>query len=420
MRPVDQFLSSVREVFARNRTTDWTEVGLLLLGVVLVATALGVWRTRRRARLETSRQVEAVAARSGLQARDLDYLRRIASDSHLSLLDVMTRLPPFERATAAALASKVPPLRPADGSGYEHVRYLRKALGFSPLPAHHWLVSTRELVAGDRVDISGRPGQVVEVNEASFAVELPGATPFDVGVVGTLAIARPDDSRYIARVRTLGVMEIVPDAEKAAPAPANRGPQAGAVRAVDPDPQRQRRYFFAHDERPDRRQDREYVRVRVSGDITLRSVEGLGQGGAPQDSARLEEATDAGRAAPPLSDQALLGTLIDVSAGGLSLKLARDGNGPLVSLGDWKHVKVLCSFHLRDGQHRFERLEAVVATVEALRPAGQGFHLGLAFTSLGDSERDRLSAAVAAEQRAPAPPDTFARLAAAGQDPEKA
>jgi hypothetical protein len=416
MRPVDQFLSSVREVFARNRTTDWTEVAALLLGVVVVAIALGVWRTRRHARLEASRQVKAVAARSGLQARDLDYLRRIASDSHLSLLEVMTRLPTFERATAAALASKVPPLRPADGSGYEHVRYLRKALGFSPLPAHHWLVSTRELVAGDRVNISGRPGRVVEVNEASFAVELPGATPFDVGVVGTLAIARPDDSRYLARVRTLGVMEIVPDGESGAPGPADRGPQGGPVRAVNPDPERQRRYFFAHDERPDRRQDREYVRVRVSGDITLRIVEGAGQGGAPQDSPTSDQAL-AG------TSPALVGTLIDVSAGGLSLKLVRDGNGPLVSLGDWKHVKVLCAFHLRDGQHRqhrFEGLEAVVATVEALRPAGQGFHLGLAFTSVSDSERDRLSAAVAAEQRAPAPPDTFARLAGAGQDPEKA
>jgi hypothetical protein len=390
MRPVDQFFASVREVFARNRSTDFTQVGAVLLAVILVTVAVGFWVAKRRARLETSRQLAGVANRAGLSAADLAYLRRIAQAANLTLLEVMTRLPSFERATAEALLVKVPPLRPIEGSGYERVRYLRKALGFSPLPAHHWLISTRELIAGDRVTVSGHPGRVSEVNEASFAVDLPAATPValgGLGAVGTLAIARPDDSRYLARVRGLG---------------------------VDPPgvPDGGRRFFFAHDERPQRQQDRAYVRVRVSATVTLRVLGGVDAAGTAEDA---RPGTGPGALGAPGSDapaETLTGTMVDVSAGGLSMKLGpREGEAPLarMDMGDWRHSRVLCSFELRDGQ-RFENLAGVVATVENLRTAGQGIRLRLAFSGLTESQRDRLSAAVAAEQRAPPAPEGLTRI----------
>jgi hypothetical protein len=393
MRPVDQFFTSVREVFARNRSTDFTEVGAVLLAVILVTVSVWFWAAKRRARLETSRQLATLATRAGLSAADLAYLRRIAEAADLTLLEVMTRLPSFERATAEALLVKVPPVRPVEGSGYERVRHLRKVLGFSPLPPHHWLISTRELIAGDRVTVSGHAGRVSEVNEASFAVELPAATPValgGLGTVGTLAIARPDDSRYLARVRAL---------------------------AVDPPatPDGGRRFFFAHDERPQRQQDRAYVRVRVSATVTLRLLGGMDAAGTAEDptygpAPRAPGAGGAGESEAPL--QTLTGTMVDVSAGGLSLKLGpREGEAPLarMDMGDWRHSRVLCSFELRDGQ-RFENLAGVVATVENLRPSGQGIRLRLAFTGLTEAQRDRLSAAVAAEKRAPPAPEGLARI----------
>jgi hypothetical protein len=104
--------------------------------------------------------------------------------------------------------------------------------------------------------------------------------------------------------------------------------------------------------------------------------------------------------------------MVDVSAGGLSMKLGpREGEAPLarMDMGDWRHSRVLCSFELRDGQ-RFENLAGVVATVENLRTAGQGIRLRLAFSGLTESQRDRLSAAVAAEQRAPPAPEGLTRI----------
>jgi hypothetical protein len=388
MRPVDQFFASVREVFARNRNTDFTEVGAVLLAVILVTVAVGFWFAKRRARLETSRQLAAIVTRAGLSAGDLAYLRRIAQATNLAVLEVMTRLPSFERATAEALLVKVPPLRPIEGSGYERVRYLRKALGFSPLPAHHWLISTRELITGDRVTVSGHPGRIAEVNEASFAVELPAATPValgGLGTVGTLAIARPDDSRYLARVRGLG---------------------------VDPPgaPDGGRRFFFAHDERPQRQQDRAYVRVRVSATVTLRVLGGSDAPGTVEDA--LQGTAPGVLGSEAALTETLTGAMVDVSAGGLSLKLGpREGEALLarMDMGDWQHSRLLCSFELRDGQ-RFENLAGVVATVENLSPAGQGIRLRLAFTGLTDAQRDRLSAAVAAEQRAAPAPEGLARI----------
>jgi hypothetical protein len=104
--------------------------------------------------------------------------------------------------------------------------------------------------------------------------------------------------------------------------------------------------------------------------------------------------------------------MVDVSAGGLSLKLGpREGEAPLarMDMGDWQHSRVLCSFELRDGQ-RFENLACVVATVENLRPNGHGIRLRLAFSGLTEAQRDRLSAAVAAEKRGPPAPEGLPRI----------
>ena len=211
MTPVDQFLSSVRESFASNRAADWTRIGLFAVSGLALSIALSVWLGRRRSRRGLAGRIHDVATGAGLTTADLGHLKRMAAAVGLPVLDVMTRLAAFERATAVALVSEAPPLRPAAGSVFERVRRWRKALGFSPLPAHHWLVSTRELVAGDAVALGGLPGHVAEVNEASFAVDLPTAAQLVFGAVATLTIDRANDARYLSRVRLLGT-EAMPGA----------------------------------------------------------------------------------------------------------------------------------------------------------------------------------------------------------------
>src|SRR4051794_24229427 len=66
MTPVDEFLGSVREVFAENRAGDWTRAGLVVAGAVALSINLGWWIGRRKRRLATARRVEALAATAGL------------------------------------------------------------------------------------------------------------------------------------------------------------------------------------------------------------------------------------------------------------------------------------------------------------------------------------------------------------------
>jgi hypothetical protein len=345
MTAFDQFFNSAREAFA-NPHVDWTQIGLVVALAAAVTTLLSRVLGRRRSQLRLAAQIEAVAAASGLQQVDIDYLKEIADAAGLPVLEVMTSLAPFEHATAAALATEKAPLQPAADSAFDRVGRLRKALGFSPLPPHAWLLSTRELVVGDRVTMGRATGQVVEVNEASFAVDLPAESALAPNSAASLAIDRPDDSPYLARVSVRAVV-----------APPETGAGAGTG------PPAVRRTYFAHDEQPERHQNRKYVRARVHDAVMVRVA------GAPV------AAT-------------IAGTLIDASAGGLSLDLAIAPEGPLR-----QGARISCSFTLGAGEV-FEEIDALVVAATA-GPREDLQHLRVAFTSITEPARDRLAAAVA-------------------------
>lgn len=348
MTAVDEFFKSVRDVFAKNRDIDWIHIGLVLGAALVVAITLSVWLGRWRARRRTAARIDARAAATGLTEADCEYLNRIAHAVGLPVLEVMTSLAPFEHATAVALASEAPPLRPVATSAFERVRQLRKALGFSPLSPHLWLLSTRELVEGDPIALGSANGRVVAVNEATFAVDLPESAVPALGASSLLTIDRADDARYFVRVRLLAV--------EAPP---------GAPEAVDAEVA-VRRTFFSHDEQPDRQQHREHVRVRAHGVVTL------------VDSVKGPTAT-------------MTGALVDVSAGGLALDL------PVLPEGAIRRgAQLRCSFKLGE-KDTFEEMEAlVVAAASGPRPGLQ--HLRLSFTALPEAARDRLAAAVARHQ----------------------
>jgi hypothetical protein len=391
MTPVDQFLHSVQESFAANRSTDWTKMGLFTGAAIALSLGTSVWIRRRRSHRELAQRIHSVLAGAGLSSTDLDDLTRIAAAGQLPVLEIMTVLAPFEHATAMMLADEAPTLRPIGGSWFERVRRLRKALGFSPLSAHLWLLSTRELVAGDSVATGGISGHVAEVNEASFAVDWPMTAVLAEGSLSTLTIDRLDDARYVCRVRLLSA-EAVPEITT----------ESGGGRSAG------RRAFFAHDEQPERQQDREHIRLRINAAVRVRIIDrptkeadAAPAPGAP--SSPIVDGAPATTPATPASTPAsmIAGTIADVSAGGLSLNLPVSTAGALA-----RGVHVLCWFTL-DGHATFEALAAVVEAAGAATgpPPGEQ-HLRLSFVALVDAERDRLAAAVAKHQSAPPPAAT--------------
>jgi hypothetical protein len=388
MNAVDEFLYSVRGVFAQNRATDWTELGVLLACAIVVISSLTVWLTRRRSQRALAVKIAGVVQSARLSTRDVAFLTQISRAAGLVVFDVMTRLPAFERATAGALAALSPILRPDEGSAFERVRQLRKILGFSPLPAHHWLGSTRELVNGDPITLAMVTTPVVAVNEASFAVDLPMSVAPVRGAEVAMTLVRQEDSRYLTRVRVLAV-EAIPVLEA----------DAGPTTSVSGGGARGRRVFFAHDEQPERQQHREHVRVRVQGPVVLR-IEGEPQGAsgrAAQRSGTGIEGASATAAVPTAaaSFAELSGTLVDVSAGGLALDLHLPAQEARRAVGG-AGARVRCAFELGTGA-AFEDVAAHVVALET-KPGARVQRMRLSF-HLSDGERDRLAAAVARHQR---------------------
>jgi preprotein translocase subunit YajC len=364
MRPIDQFLSSVQESFAENRSTNWARLGLSILVLVAMSVAMSAWLRRRRRRRAHAAQIQAVLSRAGLSDGDFADLTRIAAAGEVPVLEVMTRLAPFEHATARWIADEAPAVRPSPNSRFERVRRLRRALGFSPLSAHLWLLSTRELATGDSVSTNGVHGHVAEVNEASFAFEWPVTAALAEGATVSITIERPDDARYLARVQVLQ-SEAIPAVDTATGA---RVPGS--------------RVFFSHDENPERQQDREFSRLRIDAAIKIQVID------APV-------ATGGARATVPAplgSAEPISGKMVDVSAGGLSLNVPVSPAGPVLR---GSHVR--CWFTL-DEHATFEALIAVVVDARALA-GSRSQNLRLAFTELAAGDRDRLAAAVARHQR---------------------
>ncbi|HET6146072.1 MAG TPA: PilZ domain-containing protein [Polyangia bacterium] len=380
MTPFNEFVRSVQDSFAANRAHSATKLGLVVVATVAVWVGLSVWRRRLLARRELDARINSVIASARLSAADLEDLRRIAAVGEVPLLEAMTVLAQFEHATAKLLAQEAPTIRPALGSWFERVRHLRRSLGFSPLSAHLWLLSTRELAVGDSLAMGGNTGHVAEVNEASFAVDWPPAAVLVQGATLAVTVDRPDDARYVSRVRVLGL--------EALPATATESGSGSAVV----------RSFLAHDERPERQQDREYLRLRVNAPVSLQIVVApLATGGGGDRPAPVVPPTPASPAAPAPT---IAGTMVDVSAGGLSLNVPVSRGGPVITRGQ----QALCWF-IMDEHARFEALAAVIVAADPPKGPPPGLqHLRLSFVSLRDVDRDRLAAAVARHQGGLQPP----------------
>ena len=368
MPPIDQFLHSVQDSFAENRATNWGRVGLFIVAAAAISVVTSMWIRRRRVRRALADQIHAVLSRAGLSNDDFGDLTRIATVGAVPVLEVMTRLAPFEHATAKWIADEAPAIRPAPNSRFERVRRLRRALGFSPLSAHLWLLSSRELATGDSVSTAGVHGHVAEVNEASFAVEWPVMAAFVEGSAVTVTIDRPDDARYLSRVQVLR-SEVVPAVTTA----------SGARPTV-------RRTFLSHDENPERQQDREFTRLRINAPIKIQVIDAPVASGGPRAAAPV----------PSLPQAAVSGTMVDVSAGGLSLNLPLTPSRAVVR---GSHVR--CWFTL-DEHATFDGLVAVVVDARAVAVPRPGIQtLRLAFSSLSEADRNHLAEAVARHSGVP-------------------
>jgi hypothetical protein len=370
MRPVDEFLRSVQDSFAANRATSLVGLVLVVAATIAIGWPGSVWLRRRRARRRRGEQVREIAARAKLSEVQLADLHRIAEAAAVPLLDLMTVASVFEHATAKVLAREPPTLHPEPRSEHGRVRQLRLALGFSPLSPHLWLLTTRELVAGDTVTSGGSRGHVAEVDEATFAVDWPvaGAPSVVPDSAVTLTIDRTDDARYLVRAR---VMQVGP-APLAPATPAASAPERAPLTRV----------FFAHDERPERQQHRAYMRLRLPATLTAR-LQIIERSEGPGD-------VPGGSAAGAVPASATTATIVDVSAGGLALSLTTPPDGRAVGHG----ATVRCWFAL-DAEATFDAIPALVVSVEAgggARPGEQLLHL--AFIAIEEARRDRLVAAI--------------------------
>jgi hypothetical protein len=361
--PFNEFLHSVQDSFAANRSTNWARVGLVVVFAAAIVFGLSIWMRRRRIQRALAARIQSISSAAKLSDSDLDDLTRIAAAGQVPVIEVMTVLASFEHATAKLLATETPSLRPADRSWFERVRRLRKLLGFSPLSPHLWLLSTRELVVGDSVSIGGIGGHVVQVNEASFAVDWPQSAVLVEGALCTVMIDRPDDARYRSQVR-LSRLEALAEIKTA-----SGGRTDG------------RRAFFAHDEQPERHQDRQFTRLRANAAVRVQILD-----------------VNRGTTAPPPSTSPGAGTIVDISAGGMALDLPVSAGGPIA-----RGAQMLCWFTL-DNNATFDAVAAVVmAAGPAVGSPPGDQHLRLSFVALNDAERDRLAAAVARHQGAPPP-----------------
>src|SRR5690242_12810526 len=112
MRPVDEFLHSVQDSFAANRATSLVGLGLALAAALAIGWPASIWLRRRGARRSREQEVRAIAARAKLSDAQLADLRRIAQAGAVPLLEVMTVVSVFERATAKLLAREPATVHP--------------------------------------------------------------------------------------------------------------------------------------------------------------------------------------------------------------------------------------------------------------------------------------------------------------------
>ncbi len=176
-------------------------------------------------------------------------------------------------------------------------------------------------------------GQAFDVDEKCFSIRLREAVGLRPGQEATLALVHAREARYELRCRVLE----------------SRGDRDGAPVLV-----------LAHDEEPRRVQQREYARVPVRGAIAIQPL-----APRPLHPVRLD----------------VLARLLDVS-----------GGGALIASREPLPVGMLAQATFTLGGVRFEKLQAVVVSSEAL-PDGQS-RVRLEWRKLREAARDRLVAVV--------------------------
>jgi len=329
---MEAFFQSVARAFGENRealpVVRTAAAVLVALGLlVLVAAAVRRWWSRRTL-------LRREASRLGLSDGDLRFLADVAAADGVAPLALLGHLDLFERATARALAAAVeggPDPAPL-------VARLRRALGFDRLPAHMPLLSSRELAPGTALEVAGVRGTAFDVTETSMAIEVTGPPPATPGAALQVELAHAREARYRLTCRLL----------ESRPAP--RG--GWVVR-------------LGHDERPERVQLREYVRVPLRGRVEL--VPALPRPLAPE--VRDGFAAD----------------LVDLSGGGAQVTSAvRPPVGMLA----------LATFTVAG--ERFEGLRAVVLSAGP-EPGGR-WRAHLEFGGLPPGLQDRLVAALGRQQ----------------------
>ena len=346
MKPVDTFLRSVRDAFhPSDDAPAWLWIGMAFcLSVAITVTLI----RRRRRRQTDERSFARFLAERNVSPRQAQLLGRLATAVPVSPQVAATHIDVFEHATAQELARHAPSPTNGDAGIFAEVGALRRALGFERISGHFTLLTTRELGAGQIVEVAGVEATVTEVNEACFAAAAPTSSSFPLGPTGSrirVTLIHGQEARYETRCTLL-------------------------ARQLGESTQR---LVFGHDEQPTRIQLRKSVRVTVRGPVRLNPL-----GGAP--------------AAPPEGDlgpaeegaPAILGngSLRDISVGGAAL----DANihvpvGSLVQLSfdmDGIPYRDLLAFVLECQPHPRDR-----------------HHMRLEFRNLPASDERQLAASVA-------------------------
>jgi c-di-GMP-binding flagellar brake protein YcgR len=325
---VEEFLRGLAGSFARNRAA-LPAVELTLLALVALGVLLQLGAMAGRWWGRRTR-LHRLARQLGISGPDLAFAQGLARKVQAAPLAFLTRLDLFERATAQALAGG----GPGGAEVAEPVRRLRRALGFDRLPAHTPLLTSRELAPGTAVEVGLVHGQAFDVDETRFSVRLREAVGLRPGQEAMLALIHAREARYELRCRVLESLGAGED---------------GSV------------LVLAHDEEPRRVQQREYARVPVRGAVALQPL-------APW----------------PLHP----GVRLDVVARLLDVS----GGGALIASREPLPVGLLAQATFTLGGVRFEKLQAVVVSSEAL-PDGQ-CRVRLEWRKLREAARDRLVSVV--------------------------
>lgn len=334
----EQLFRSLRNVFA-GRPEAGFQLAVLVAILIAIGAIVHLVGVRRRLRIQR-RELDAFLATLAATTVDAATLRRVARAAGVDALAIATRIDVFEAATAKLLCM----VSFADEL-FGRVRELRVRLGFDALPLHFPLLTSRELVAGQRVTVGPHSGFVSLLSESLFVVELSEYYEPAPGQNIIVKLQLDDGQRYELPCALLTVDE-------------RRGGSS---------------LNLQHCESPARVQQREYVRVLTEGACIITSLAG---------ETHLEH-----------PESRIIAEIVDISVGGM-----RTWSECEFSTG----VGVRLAFDLRQGVHvplekqpalpsidEFKDIGAVV--VGCSKDAQNGFALQLEFVGIKPADRAMLS-----------------------------